>query len=28
MGAAGVFPPGTPYKQIVDFVKEKTAALA
>jgi methylmalonyl-CoA mutase C-terminal domain/subunit len=28
MGATGVFVPGTPLQQIVDFVKDKTAALA
>lgn len=28
MGAAGCFPPGTPLKDIVDFVKDKTKALA
>ncbi|MEA1958278.1 MAG: methylmalonyl-CoA mutase, partial [Chloroflexota bacterium] len=28
MGATGVFVPGTPLKDIVDFVKDKTAALA
>jgi len=28
MGATGVFVPGTPLQEIVDFVKDKTAALA
>ena len=28
MGATGVFVPGSPLQEIVDFVKEKTAALA
>jgi methylmalonyl-CoA mutase, C-terminal domain len=28
MGAAGCFPPGTPLQEIVDFVKDKTKALA
>jgi len=28
MGATGVFVPGTPLQDIVDFVKDKTAALA